>query len=153
LATLLNTVNLNRIEEALAKFSQESDFYTIQELNSFLDALHDVYLPKTDELKLRIQLKLKSNYDSIHKNVNPIYQINTQDTKRFKQPYSKNVFDNLKKVITTPKSTQLVNICTANKENIKANNLEIDNCCPICFQTLEEVSVYSYLVLLDILFS
>jgi len=54
LANLWDMTNPARIEEALLKLSQEGDFYTIEELQSSLDALNEVYLPRTNELKAKI---------------------------------------------------------------------------------------------------
>lgn len=42
LASLWNTSNSNRIEEGLVTLNSEGEFYTVQELNSCLDALHEV---------------------------------------------------------------------------------------------------------------
>ena len=70
LANLWNTANLNRIEEGLIKLSQEGEFYTIQELNSCLDALHEVNLPRTSELKSRI-LALIVQANKVHQ-TNPL---------------------------------------------------------------------------------
>ncbi len=42
LANLWDTSNLNRIEEGLFTINSEGEFYTVQELNSCLDALHEV---------------------------------------------------------------------------------------------------------------
>ena len=54
LAKLWDMTNPARIEEALLTLSQEGDFYTIEELQSSLDALNEVYLPRTSELKAKI---------------------------------------------------------------------------------------------------
>jgi hypothetical protein len=54
LANLWDMTNPARIEEAMLTLSQEGDFYTIQELQSSLDALNEVYLPRTGELKAKI---------------------------------------------------------------------------------------------------
>jgi hypothetical protein len=65
IANLWNYEDDNRIEEAILTFEQEGDLFNNQVLNSSLDALSETFLPRTQELREKILLRIQSKNVSI----------------------------------------------------------------------------------------